>query len=97
MAEQLAEHTARLHDIESVMDRLKLGRSKVFQVIASGELRSIKVGRRRLVSESALIEFITRLDQQGGPAERADVIDVANNVSTNNPEFRPSTIRRRGP
>jgi excisionase family DNA binding protein len=68
MVEQLAGHSARLHDIESVMDRLKLGRSKVFEVIASGELRSIKVGRRRLVSETALAEYIADLDHRGGAA-----------------------------
>jgi excisionase family DNA binding protein len=77
MAEQSAGHSARLHDIESLMDRLKLGRSKVFEVIASGELRSIKVGRRRLVSETALAEYIADLDSgtpqsiNPGPAARA--------------------------
>lgn len=62
MTEQTAE---RLHDIEGVMERTKLRRSKVFEVIGSGQLRSIKVGRRRLVSESALVQFITDLDQHG--------------------------------
>ncbi|ORV86848.1 ethanolamine utilization protein EutA [Mycobacterium interjectum] len=51
-----------LHPVESVMARLHLGRSKVFELLASGELRSVKVGRRRLVSESALCEFIDKLD-----------------------------------
>jgi excisionase family DNA binding protein len=73
MAEQLAGYSARLHDIESVMGRLKLGRSQVFEVLRSGELRSIKVGRRRLVSESALSDYIDRLDRQAAgrndPAE----------------------------
>lgn len=55
-----------LHPIESVMDRLHLGRSKVFDLIATRQLRSVKVGRRRLVSESALCEFIERLDSAAG-------------------------------
>ena len=63
MAEQTAE---RLHDIEAVMQRLSLGRNSVFDLMSSGQLRSIKVGRRRLVSETALIECIARLDRQGG-------------------------------
>ncbi|OBG51841.1 excisionase family DNA-binding protein [Mycobacterium sp. E735] len=62
MTEALATEVARLHDIESLMERLKLGRSKVFEVLGTGELRSIKVGRRRLVSEAALREFIESLD-----------------------------------
>jgi excisionase family DNA binding protein len=56
---------ARLHDIEGVMERLKLGRSTVFSVLASGELRSVKVGRRRLVSESAIVDFINQLEAGG--------------------------------
>jgi excisionase family DNA binding protein len=62
MTAELAEPAARLHHVESVMERLALGRSKVFELMASGQLRSLKVGRRRLVSESALCEFIERLD-----------------------------------
>lgn len=65
MAEQTAE---RLHDIPALMERLNLGRNSVFDLIRTKQLRSIKVGRRRLVSESALVECIARLDQQGGTA-----------------------------
>jgi len=60
--QDLVPDVARLHDIESVMERLKLGRSTVFAVLASGQLRSVKVGRRRLVSEAALVQFIEKLD-----------------------------------
>jgi len=62
MPEQSTERIARLHHVESVMGRLGVGRSKVFELMASGELRSVKVGRRRLVSEAALTEFIESLD-----------------------------------
>jgi excisionase family DNA binding protein len=58
---ELAEQVARLHHVESVMERLGLGRSKVYELMASGQLRSCKVGRRRLVPESAIVEFIDSL------------------------------------
>ena len=54
----------QLHTIEQVMDRLCVGRSTAFALISSRQLRSVKVGRRRLVSEAALIEFIQRLDAE---------------------------------
>lgn len=57
---------ARLNNVETVIERLGLGRSKVYEELGSGRLRSVKVGRRRLVSESALIEYIERLEN-GGP------------------------------
>ena len=55
---------ARLHTVEEVMERLCIGRSTAFGLIGSQQLRSVKVGRRRLVSEAALIEFIEDLDRQ---------------------------------
>ena len=61
----VAAQLARLHDVEAVMKRLGLGRSKTFELIATGRLRSVKVGRRRLVSEAALVEFIESLDAGG--------------------------------
>ena len=56
--------TARLNTVEEVMERLRIGRSTAFELIGTRQLRSIKVGRRRLVSEAALIEFIERLDHK---------------------------------
>jgi excisionase family DNA binding protein len=35
----------------------------VFELMANGQLRSCKVGRRRLVSEAAINEYIARVDQ----------------------------------
>lgn len=58
------EPNARLNTVEEVMERLRIGRSTAFELIGTRQLRSIKVGRRRLVSEAALIEFIERLDHQ---------------------------------
>jgi excisionase family DNA binding protein len=57
---------AQLHDIETVQARLNCGRSTVFELIKTRELRSVKVGRRRLVTEASLVEFIERLDKQAG-------------------------------
>ena len=55
---------ARLNTVVDVMERLRIGRSTAFELISTRQLRSIKVGRRRLVSEAALVEFIEGLDRQ---------------------------------
>lgn len=60
----IAEQVARLNQIEDVMERLSIGRSTVFGLLASGELRSVKIGRRRLVPESALRDYISGLVEQ---------------------------------
>jgi excisionase family DNA binding protein len=65
MGAELAEQVARLNSVEEVMNRLCLGRSKVYEVLANGQLRSVKVGRRRLISEAALVDFINHLEAGG--------------------------------
>ncbi|MBF6062489.1 helix-turn-helix domain-containing protein [Nocardia terpenica] len=57
---------ARLHRIAGVCERLGVGRSTVFELIRTGELVSVKVGRRRLVSEQAIADYIDRITS-GGP------------------------------
>jgi hypothetical protein len=63
-----AEQTARLNQIEDAMDRLKVGRSMIFALFDAEEnepgtgLRSVKIGRRRLIPEQAIRDFIARLD-----------------------------------
>jgi excisionase family DNA binding protein len=71
MTEQLMDEVARLvaeatrpgrlNQIDDVMARLGVGRSTVFGLMASGRLKSVKIGRRRLVPEQALTDFIATL------------------------------------
>lgn len=37
---------------------LGINRSTVFELLASGDITSVKIGRRRLISRQALAEFI---------------------------------------
>lgn len=45
---------------------LSIDRSTVYEMLARGDLPSIKIGRRRLVSRQALIDYITR-SENGRP------------------------------
>jgi excisionase family DNA binding protein len=64
--ERIRAVEARLLNVEEVQARLNCGRSTVFELLKKRDLRSVKVGRRRLVSEASLAEFIERLDRQAG-------------------------------
>ena len=49
---------------------LSLGRSKVYQLVLSGELRSIKIGRSRRIPMEAIDEFIrSRMEQTADEAQ----------------------------
>ncbi len=52
----------RLLSIDAAARRLSVGRSRLYQELASGRLRSLKVGRRRLVPESAIHEYVRGLE-----------------------------------
>ena len=45
------------------MERLGVGRSTVYALMKSGELRSVHVGARRLIPEQAIVDFINKLDE----------------------------------
>ena len=50
-----------LNSIKDIVARTGLSRSTVYEEMDSGRLRSVKVGRRRLIPESALIDYIDNL------------------------------------
>lgn len=57
---------AQLHGEKAA--RLRLGgivRSLFWELIRAGELRSVKIGKRRLVPEQAICEYIAQLERQG--------------------------------
>jgi excisionase family DNA binding protein len=57
--------SGRLLTPEEVAEQLRVGRTKVYELMASGKLRSVKIGRRRRVSPGALEEFIEQSEREG--------------------------------
>ena len=51
----------RLLDMKEVAATLNVGRSTAFELVGTGELRSVRIGRRRLVHEDVLRDFIEAL------------------------------------
>ena len=49
------------YSVEDVAELLSVGRSKVVQMVSSGELASIKLGGRRLITRQDLNEFVEGL------------------------------------
>ncbi|SEH03504.1 DNA binding domain-containing protein, excisionase family [Nonomuraea solani] len=44
-------------------EMLGLGRTKVYELIAAGELRSVKIGRSRRVPVEALTAFVSAMEE----------------------------------
>ena len=51
------------HSIEEAAEITNVGRTKIYEAIRNNELRTLKVGRRRLVRTEALRDWLRRLEQ----------------------------------
>ena len=61
----------RLNKVDETAPRLRSDRNAVYALVRSGELRHVRIGRKILIPESALIEFMER----GGYAGRVSPIE----------------------
>ncbi len=52
--------------IEESADRLRIKRSKMYELVATGEIKSLKIGRLRRILVRDLVAFVNRLAEQGG-------------------------------
>ena len=50
--------------VEQVADMLHVGRDKIYYLLRTGQLRSIKIGKSRRISEDHLAEFVASLEEQ---------------------------------
>ena len=57
----------RLLSVGEAAAALAIGRSRLYGEIGAGRLRSVKVGRRRLVAASAIAAYIETLTRGGEP------------------------------
>jgi excisionase family DNA binding protein len=48
---------------EEAAQALRVGRSKVYELMRSGVLRSVKIGGSRRISATALTEFVAALER----------------------------------
>jgi excisionase family DNA binding protein len=53
---------AELLTVDEVARLLRIGRSSAYELVRRGELRSVKIGRARRVSSTAVASFIERAE-----------------------------------
>ncbi|WP_063056218.1 helix-turn-helix domain-containing protein [Nocardia salmonicida] len=54
---------SKLLNEAEVRKLIPIGHSKYYELIGSGALRSVRIGRRRFVSEQAVADYISGLDE----------------------------------
>ncbi|MBA8795953.1 excisionase family DNA binding protein [Friedmanniella endophytica] len=50
-----------LYEVDEAAEALRLSRSRIYELIRSGQLESVKAGRRRLVPVAALQAYVASL------------------------------------
>ncbi len=53
-----------LYKPEAAAAQLGIGRSKLFELIAAGEIETVQIGRSRRVPAESLTAYVARLRQQ---------------------------------
>jgi excisionase family DNA binding protein len=53
-----------LLDVGDVIELIGCGRSHVYRYLLSGQLKSVKLGRRRKISVTAVLDFIKKLEEE---------------------------------
>jgi excisionase family DNA binding protein len=63
----VATTSARLlYSIPDSLVQLGIGRSTLFELIGSGEIRTVKIGRRTLIAHDELVRYVHTLNARGG-------------------------------
>jgi excisionase family DNA binding protein len=62
-----------LHSFASAQKRLMIGRTKLFELVASGDIETVRIGSRRLIPAQALDEFVARLRAKS--VDKVDKVD----------------------
>ena len=50
-----------LLSVEEAADVLRLGRTRIYELVMTKRIQSVKVGRRRLVVQTSLLDFVQKL------------------------------------
>lgn len=53
--------TRLLYSIADTQEQLQIGRSMLYELIAKGEVQTVKIGRRTLISHDELVRYVDSL------------------------------------
>jgi len=54
----------KLLSIDQTCERLGLGRWSIYKLIRQNRLKTVTIGRRRLVTQAAILAFISKLEEE---------------------------------
>lgn len=58
---QPANNGKLLNSIETVCDRLDIGRTSLYALVKAGDLKLVKIGSKSLLTEESVLAYVNRL------------------------------------
>jgi excisionase family DNA binding protein len=89
-----ADSEPLLYTVDDVAQMLSIGRTQVFALVRSGELRSVKIGRSRRFLPEQIQEYVDKLRRSAQSTEAATEPEEDSESGLSNSDRRPSTSRR---
>ncbi len=74
--------------IEEAAGRLSIGRTKAYELVATGQLPSVTIGRCRRVTVEALHEFVSSLEVASGAGDSLALLSNQHAVADRGRSFR---------
>jgi len=62
--------------VAEASERTNISRTRLFELMGSGELESVLVGRRRLIPQAALVAFVDRLRAEAAAAHGGERVAI---------------------
>jgi len=56
--------TPLMHRVPEAAELLRISRSALYELLRSRQITSVTVGRTRLISHGALVEYVRRLEEE---------------------------------
>lgn len=86
--------TALLYKPEAAAAALGIGRSKLFELIAAGQLETVRIGRARRIPAEALEEYVARLRRRTGTVALPPSASGGTTSAVTATEARPRMLRQ---
>lgn len=64
----MGENDKLVYSVTEAAEALSIGRTLIYDLIRTGELRTLKIGHRRLVARADLDDFVARLQSKESAA-----------------------------
>ncbi len=75
------ESWTQMLNVQQVADQLGIGKTKVYELLDRGDIRSLRIGAARRIPRAAVAEFVFRHLREMDPSSGLDVTPVRDGVA----------------